>query len=124
MTTIEKQIEGHREELMRLKKLKQEDENSLLNKTIRITRQSSFINWSSQKIKDVKIQDHSAYYGNSVRISIPIGYATFNLIDDLHQEGLFVAQVSTYSDELMILVTDQEGINLMRSEKEKWIDHS
>jgi len=36
MTTIEKQIEEHKEELTRLEKLKQETKNSLLNKTTRI----------------------------------------------------------------------------------------
>jgi len=120
MTTIEKQIEGHREEITRLEKIKQEDKNSLLNKTTRITLQSAFINWSEQNIKDVEIQDHTAYYGDSVRISMPIGYSTFNLIDELHQEGLFIAQVTTHNNkELVILVTDEEGINFMRSEKKK-----
>lgn len=120
MTTIEKQIEGHQEEITRLEKIKQEDKNSLLNKTTRITLQSAFINWSGQNIKDVEIRDHSAYYGESVRISMPIGYATFNLVDELHQEGLFVAQVTTHNgEELVILVTNEGGINFMRSEKKK-----
>lgn len=121
MTIIEKQIKEHREEITHLEKLKQEDKNSLLNKTTRIILQSSFINWSSQNMKDVEIRDHSAYYGNSVRISMPIGYSTFDLVDELYQEGLFIAQVNTYSTELVIIITDEEGINFMRSEKEERI---
>jgi len=119
MTTIEKQIEEHKEELTRLEKLKQETKNSLLNKTTRITLQSNFIDWSEQNMKDVKIQEHTAYYGNSIKISIPIGYATFNLVDELYKEGLFVAQVTTHSGELVILVTDEKGIKYVRSEEKK-----
>lgn len=115
MTTIEKQIEKHREELTRLENIKEQSKNSLFNKTMRIVLESGFSDWSGQKIDDIKVEECQTYYGHSVRISMPIGYSTFNLVDDLYQEGLFVTQVATYSDkELVILVTDEKGINFMR----------
>lgn len=120
MTTIEKQIEKHKEELTCLENIKEQSKNSLFNKTMRIVLESGFSDWSGQKIDDIKVKECQTYYGNSVRISMPIGYATFNLIDDLHQEGLFITQVTTYGDkELAILVTDEEGINFMRAEDKR-----
>ena len=119
MTTIEKQIEGHREELTRLENIKEKSKNSLFNKTMRIVLESGFNDWSGQKIDDIKVKECQTYYGNSVRISMPIGYATFSLVDNLHQEGLFISQISTFDKELVILVTDKEGITFMRLEEKK-----
>lgn len=119
MTTIEKQIEMTKEALTRLEDEKQRNDNSLFNKTSKIVLESGFSDWSGQTINDIEIKNNSTYYGTSVKISMPIGYATFSLVDDIHRAGLFVTQVTTHSGRLSIIVTDQEGINIMREEEKK-----
>ena len=119
MTTIENQIEKTREELTRLEDEKQRHDNSLLHKTTKIVLESGFTDWSEQNINDVEIKNHPTYYGTSVKISMPIGYSTFSLVDDIHRAGLFISQVTTHSGGLSIIVTDPEGIDIMREEEKK-----
>jgi len=119
MTTIEKQIEKTREELTRLEGEKQRKDGSLFNRTSKIVLESGFTDWSEQNINDVEIKNHSTYYGASVKISMPIGYSTFSLVDDIHRAGLFVSQVTTHSGGLSVIVTDEAGIDIMREEEKK-----
>ena len=121
MTTIEKQIERTRDELVRLEGEKQRKDNSLFNRTSKIVLESGFTDWSGQTINDIKIKDHSTYYGASVKISMPVGYVTFSLVDNIHRAGLFISQVSTHSDRLDIIVTDEPGINVMRKEEQNYL---
>ncbi len=119
MTTIEKQIEKTRGELTRLEEEKQRKDNSLFSRTSKIVLESGFTDWSRQSINDVEIKNHATYYGTSVKVSMPIGYSTFSLVDDLHRAGLYVSQVTTHSGGLSIIVTDEEGIDIMREEEKK-----
>jgi len=108
MASLDEQIHKNELENMRLKALKNKEENGILARVMRVFAESDCCDWTNQNLHRLVFKEESFYFGDGIKIGFPREWSLFGITQDLHKAGFSVEQIS-WGEENFMLVGENNG---------------
>lgn len=122
MTTseLDEQMKEAIAEVKRIAYLKLLEKKDIVRRvSIALNEKGSFTHWTSQRFDDLKIEKLHTYYGDVAKVTIPMGYRLFSIVQFMEDRQLYVTNISTSDDKFVIYISDKEGLDWMNMERRK-----